>query len=126
MWPPTQLFLTQSDPYHSPGWDSNLGLQQPFCVNIVDDLNRSATMPVKSLYYFLTFFKCYDFFRCNLSTKIVDVQFLTFVTSSGGLGVECLLHKKHDSVPVDQSLLGAWYRLYVYRVDGSRSAPMII
>ena len=34
--------------------------------------------------------------------------------SIGDLGVERLLHKKHDSAPVDQFLLGAWYSLLVY------------
>ena len=34
------------------------------------------------------------------------------LSSRGGLGVECLLHKKDDSAPVDQSPLGAWYRAW--------------
>ena len=37
-------------------------------------------------------------------------------SSRGGLGVERLLHKKHDSAPVDQSPLGTWYRLYISRL----------
>ena len=35
-----------------------------------------------------------------------------FIIQPWWLGVECLLHKKHDSVPVDQSPLGARYCLY--------------
>ena len=49
--------------------------------------------------------------------KLVLTNFVTYsmsLSSRGGLGVERLLQKEHDSAPVDQSLLEAWYRLYVF------------
>ena len=35
-------------------------------------------------------------------------------SSHGGLGVECLLHKRHDSVPGDRIPLGAYLRMNLY------------
>ena len=45
-------------------WDSNLGLHLPTCVNIVDELNPSATMADSSLIYCVQIFE--RFFGKNI------------------------------------------------------------
>ena len=40
---------------------------------------------------------------------IITMVILIKPSSRGGLGVERLLHKRHDSALVDQSPLRAWY-----------------
>ena len=48
----------------------------------------------------------------NVNDLLSKVIIYAGESSNGGLRVECLLHKKHDSGPVDQSPLGAWYRYF--------------
>ena len=67
-----------------------------------------------------------SFLCCHLYTG----SFLFMILSArqyscGGLGVERLLHKKHDSAPVDQSLLGAWYCIYILSENNSCEITML-